>query len=146
MIRVVRAMGLGVSSTSTAQTCPAYRLPGMLGQWISASATCPPRPAVGWPARSRRSECHQACPLAQPGLVSSHSRAASTARMCASRPSAGRTAGNPSPVAFIPSRVSQHHLGPKPSRPVAAYPVRRHRPKIVGSRPGGTRSAAASRS
>ena len=29
MIRVVRAMGLGVSSTSTAHTCPAYGLPAM---------------------------------------------------------------------------------------------------------------------
>ena len=93
MIRVVRASGLGVSSTSTAQTCPAYGLPAMEGQWISASGTCPSRPAAGWSARSRRSECHQAFPSAQAGLAASHSRAASTARMWASRPSEGRRAG-----------------------------------------------------
>ena len=56
--------------------------------------------------------------------------------MCARRPSAGRVAGNPSPVAVIPSRVSQHHPGPGPSRPVAAYPARRHRAVIAGSRSG----------
>jgi hypothetical protein len=49
MIRVVRAMGLGVSSASIAHTCPAYGLPAMLGQWISASSTCSRRPASGWP-------------------------------------------------------------------------------------------------
>ena len=37
MIRVVRARGLGVSSTSIAHTCPAYGLPSIDGQWISAS-------------------------------------------------------------------------------------------------------------
>ena len=114
MIRTVRASGLGVSSTSTAHTCPAYGLPSMDGQWISASGTCPPRPAAGWLARSRRSECHHAWPSVQAGPAVSHSRAARTARMCASRPSEGRRAGNPSPVAVIPSRVSQHHPGPGP--------------------------------
>ena len=34
--------------------------------------------------------------------------------MCARRPSEGRVAGNPSPVAVIPARVSQHHAGPGP--------------------------------
>jgi hypothetical protein len=66
--------------------------------------------------------------------------------MCASRPSAGRPAGYPSPVAAIPSLVSQHHPGPGPSRPDAAYPARRHRPVVRDSRSGCTRSAAASRS
>ena len=56
--------------------------------------------------------------------------------MCARRPSAGRVAGNPSPVSVIPARVSQHHPGPGPSRPVAAYPARRHRATIAGSRSG----------
>ena len=54
--------------------------------------------------------------------------------MCARRPSDGRPAGNPSPVAVIPSRVSQHQPGPGPSRPVSAYPARRHRAVIAGSR------------
>ena len=93
MIRTVRASGLGVSSTSMAQTCPAYGLPAMDGQWISASGRCPPRPAAGWSARSRRSECHHAFPSTQAGIVCSHSRAARTARMWASRPSEGRRAG-----------------------------------------------------
>ena len=118
----------------------------MEGQWISASGTCSRRPAAGRSARSRRSECHQARPSPQAGVAASHSRAASTARMCARRPSAGRVAGKPSPVAAIPSRVSQHHPGPGPSRPVAAYPARRHRAVIAGSRSGWTRSATASRS
>ena len=146
MIRVVRPRGLGVSSTSIAHTCPAYGLPSIEGQWISASGTCPLRPAAGCSARSRRSECHQAWPWAQAGLACIHSRAARIARRCASRPSAGRVAGNPSPVAAMPSRVSQHHPGPGPSRPVAAYPARRHRAVSAGSRSGSTRSAAASRS
>ncbi|MGH3202804.1 MAG: AAA family ATPase [Streptosporangiaceae bacterium] len=46
MIRPVRPAALGVSSTSIAQTCPAYGVPATLGQWISASGTCPPRPAA----------------------------------------------------------------------------------------------------
>ena len=63
MIWVVRASGLAVSSTSTAQTCPGYGLASMLGQWISASGTCPAAMAApGRAARMRRSECHQACP------------------------------------------------------------------------------------
>ena len=66
--------------------------------------------------------------------------------MWARRPSAGRVAGNPSPVSVIPARVSQHHPGPGPSRPVSAYPARRHRAMIAGSRSGCTRSARASRS
>ena len=49
-------------------------------------------------------------------------------------------------VAVIPSRVSQHHPGPGPSRPVAAYPARRQRARIGGSRSGSTCSARASRS
>ena len=61
--------------------------------------------------------------------------------MWASRPSAGRAAGNPRPVSAIPARVSQHHPGPGPSLPVAAYPARRHRATIGGSRSGWTRSA-----
>ena len=146
MIPVVRATGLGVSSTSIAQTCPAYGLPSMLGQWISASGTCSRRPAAGWSARSRRSECHHACPSAQVCPAASHSRAASTARMCASRASAGRPAGKPSPVAAIPSLVSQHQPGPGPSRPVATYPAWRHRAVIFSSRFEWTRSASASRS
>ena len=36
----VRAAGFGVSSTSTAQTCPAYGPGGAEGQCTSASATC----------------------------------------------------------------------------------------------------------
>ena len=116
------------------------------GQWISASGTCSRRPAAGWSARSRRSECHQGWPWLQAGLPCSHSRAARTARMWARRPSAGRVAGNPSPVSVIPARVSQHHPGPGPSRPVSAYPARRHRATIAGSRSGCTRSAMASRS
>jgi len=63
---VVRASGLGVSSTSTAQTWPAYGLVSMLGQWISASGRCP-APMPGWAARMRRSECHHAQPLVQAG-------------------------------------------------------------------------------
>jgi hypothetical protein len=146
MIRTVRASGLGLSSTSTAHTCPAYGLPSMDGQWISASGTCPPCPAAGWSARSLRSECHHAFPSAQAGMVCSHIRAARTARMCARRPSEGRSAGNRKPVAVIPSRVSQHQPGPGPRRPVAAYPARRHRAVIAGSLASSTRSAAASRS
>jgi hypothetical protein len=145
MIAAVRAAGLGVSSTSMAQTCPAYGLCSRLGQWISASATCP-SPRAEPAARSRRSECHQARPSCQTRPLASQIRAASTARMCASRASAGRVAGNPSPVAAIPSLVSQHQAGPGPNRPVAAYPARRHRATIAGSRSGLTRSAAASRS
>ena len=61
--------------------------------------------------------------------------------MCARRPSAGRVAGNPSPVSVIPARVSQHHPGPGPACPVSAYPARRHRATIAGSRSGCTRSA-----
>ena len=49
-------------------------------------------------------------------------------------------------MAIIPSRVSQHQAGPGPSRPVAAYPARRHRAVMAGSRASSTRSAAASRS
>ena len=146
MIPVVRAIGLGVSSTSIAQTCPAYGLPSMLGQWISASGTCSRRPAAGWAARSRRSECHHARPSVQACPAASHSRTARTARMCASRASAGRPAGKPSPVAVIPSRVSQHQPGPGPSRPVATYPARRHRAVIFSSRLEWTRSASARRS
>ena len=63
--------------------------------------------------------------------------------MWARRPSEGSVAGNPSPVAVIPARVSQHHPGPLPSRAVSAYPARRHRATIVGSRSGGTRSGEA---
>ena len=66
--------------------------------------------------------------------------------MCASRASAGRVAGKPSPVAVIPSRVSQHQPGPGPSRPVVTYPARRHRAVIFSSRLEWTRSASASRS
>jgi hypothetical protein len=45
----------------------------------------------------------------------------------------------------MPSRVSQHQAGPGPSRPVAAYPARRQRAVIAGSRASSVRSAAASR-
>ncbi len=67
MIRAVRGSGLGVSSTSTAQTCPAYGLVSRLGQWTSASGRCPARAGTGWAARRRRSECHQAWPGPRPG-------------------------------------------------------------------------------
>ncbi|MGH3205978.1 MAG: hypothetical protein ACRDP5_28590 [Streptosporangiaceae bacterium] len=66
--------------------------------------------------------------------------------MCARRPAAGRTAGYLSPVVVIPSRVSQHHRGPGPSRPVATYPSRRHRASILDVPLGPVRSATASRS
>ena len=42
--------------------------------------------------------------------------------MCARRPSAGRVAGNPSPVSVIPARVSQHHPGPGPEPPGVRVP------------------------
>ena len=54
---------------------------------------------------------HQAA-TGQAGLPCSHSRAARTARMWARRPSAGRLAGEASPVSVIPARVSQHQPGP----------------------------------
>jgi hypothetical protein len=118
----------------------------MLGQWISASGMCPERLTAGCSARSRRSECHQGRASCQAGLASIHSRAARIARKCASRPSAGGPAVNPRPVAAIPSRVSQHHFGPGPSRPAAAKPARRHRAVIADSRSGSARNAVASRS
>jgi hypothetical protein len=77
MIRAVRAAGLGVSSTSTAHTWPAYGLPAIEGQRISASGVCPRRPVAGICARSRRSECHHAWPCSQAGLRASHSASAS---------------------------------------------------------------------
>ncbi|HEY1002983.1 MAG TPA: hypothetical protein VGD83_25405 [Streptosporangiaceae bacterium] len=107
---------------------------------------CSARSAAGWPASSRRSLCHQGRPSRQAGLASIQSRAARIARKCASRPSAGGPARNPRPVAAIPSRVSQHHFGPGPSRPVAANPARRHRAVSADSRSGSTRNAVASRS
>jgi hypothetical protein len=94
MIGVVRASGLGVSSTSTAHTWPAYGLSGNgrpVDLRVRHVLAAPGRGPVG--ARSRRSECHHAFPSVQAGPSASHSRAASTARMCASRPSDGRRAG-----------------------------------------------------
>ena len=123
-----------------------HGLVSMLGQWISASWTCPRRPAAGWLARSRRSECHQAWPSCQAGAGLHPDPAGQDRALWARRPSAGRVAGNPRPVAAIPSRVSQHQPGPVPSLPVAAYPARRHRAVIAGSRSGCTFSATASRS
>ena len=46
----------------------------------------------------------------------------------------------------MPAGVSQHHAGPGPSRPVAAYPALRHRAVIARSRAGRAASAAASKS
>ena len=64
-------------------------VPVTLGSLIETCA----RVAGASAARSRRSECHQGFPSAQVSLSCIQIRAASTARMCASRPSAGRTRG-----------------------------------------------------
>ena len=66
MIRVVRAAAWGSARPRWPRParrtgCPRW------GQWISASGTCPCAPGGGRSARSRRSECHQACPSAQAG-------------------------------------------------------------------------------
>jgi hypothetical protein len=55
-------------------------------------------------------------------------------------------AGIAEPAGVHARRVSQHHARPGPSRPVAAYPARRHRATIPRSRAGCAPSAAASRS
>ncbi len=119
MIEVVRATGLAVSSTSMAQICPAYGLSSRLGQCTSASGIWPPRVGDRLTCM-RRSEHHQPCRCCQAGPLSSHSRAASTARVCASRPMDGFPAEYRNPVALMPSRVSQHQVGPGPSRALAA--------------------------
>ena len=59
--------------------------------------------------------------------------------MCASRASDGRGRGSANPAAVIPAGVSQHQAGPGPSRPVAAYPARRHR-AVIAAQPGGLRA------
>jgi len=93
MMPAVRASGLAVSSASIAQICPAYGDPSRLGQWISASGTWTPLAGPLAAARMRRSLRHHACPSWYTSPPSSHSRTASTARMCARRPSDGRVAG-----------------------------------------------------
>ena len=79
MMAAVRAACLAVSSTSMAQTCPAYGLAAMEGHQISASGRCVP--AAGPLRRMRRSDCHHPWCWSQAGLAANHSRAASTARM-----------------------------------------------------------------
>jgi hypothetical protein len=59
MIAQTRASGLGVSSASIAQHCPAYGPVRVSGHQISASGTCTRTPAV---RRMRRSDRHHACP------------------------------------------------------------------------------------
>jgi hypothetical protein len=120
MMVVVRASGLGVSSTSMAHRSPGYGLAGISGQDTSASGMCPlgTRPPIA--VRIRRSDRHHGCPACPASLASRARRAASTARGCASRPNDGREGAKPRPVASRPVRVSQHHAGPGPSRPVSA--------------------------
>jgi hypothetical protein len=86
---VVRASGLGVSSASIAQHSPAYGRPVRSGQDTSASGTwlMPTRPPTA--ARMRRSLRHHARPSRYASLSSIDSPTASTARIWASRPSAG---------------------------------------------------------
>ena len=145
MMAVVRAAALGVSSTSTAQHCSGNGLSGTSGHQTSASGTWPvPGPPLA--DLIRRSLRHHPAPARYSALVSSAIRVARTARIWASRASGGRRAGNRSPAACIPARVSQHQPGPGPIRPDSASPAVRHRAMIARSRSGRTPSAAARRS
>src|SRR5215510_14065455 len=71
---------------------------------------------------------------------------AKTARMCASLAAAGRAGAYGCPVTPRPARVSQHHAGPAPSRPVAVSPALRQRATIPRSRSVRTPRKEASRS
>ena len=153
--------GLGVSSTSIAHTCPAYGLPSMEGQWISASGTCPLRPAAGWSARSRRSLCHQAWPCGPGRAGCIHSRAARIARRCAPagparagwpgtrarwrscRPGSASTSPAPAPAARW-RRTRRGATGPSARAAGPGRPAARRRAGRTG-RPSARRPAAARR-
>jgi hypothetical protein len=63
MMREARPAVFGVSSVSTAQTCPPRGLAWIDGQWISASAMWAVPMLAGRAARMRRSPRHHARPV-----------------------------------------------------------------------------------
>ena len=133
MIRAVRAARLGGQLGLDRPHLPGVGTGVDAGQWISASGTCSACLAAGWSARSRRSLCHQA------GRHSRRGRRPATAGQPGRRGCApgGRARGGwpGSPARWRPSRPgSAAQAGPGPSLPVAAYPARRHRAVIAGSR------------
>ena len=147
MIAAVRASGLGVSSASIAQHSPGIRAGGQVGP---GHLRIGHMPGPASPALRRGSAVRTATTpgrLPEASLASRDRRTASTARMCASRASAGRPGGEAQAGGAMPGRVSQHHAGPGPE-PAGLRRTRRARQRatIARNRSSRTPNAAASRS
>ena len=94
MTEVVRLTVLRVTSASMAQHSPAHGTAALSGQCTSPSGRCsrsPARPAAR--TRSRRSLRQNAPACWYSALAAKASRTVATARVCASRDSAGEMGG-----------------------------------------------------
>ena len=148
MILVVRVTGLGVELDLDGPHLAGVGAAGDAGP-VDLGVRHVPSGSRGGPFGAQLVVRNATRPARTPqaGLTSSHSRAASTARMCARRASAGRVAGVAEPGGGHPVAGR-----PAPARArVRAcrwrhIRVRRHRRVILVSRSGWTRSASASRS